>query len=863
MNDTELELRLREELRRRIVPGEAPDRLFGHVARLGLDESAPTLVTPRRVSRLRQRMGVLGSLAAAAGIAAIVVAALFWRPNHGPIAATPSGGPSASASAGPSASASAGPSVSESLAVSPSETPAPSVTWTGLPVSVASYGALDATFGWVTGNATGQPEALYVTDDDGLTWDQQQVPWTDPYDHSGIEFVDRLHAFVAVTTNAKVRGYTDTVLRTSDGGRSWTRAVVVDQSGFYTYEFDMVDAEHGWVLLVNNSGVWRLYGTTDGGVTWSPLVDTANLSTAPRDIHFVSAKEGWGYSKSGDLVHTLDGGKTWAGVTLPVPAGYAITSQDAAPSGTAGNRVLHGFASQTGTNAWAWVTWTSADGGRTWKLDGFEELSTVVALQDQMGAATGSSTLAGYGQVVGSNKGIGSAFSNLVLEEPDGQTSTFSASALYAFVPTGTTGMLMSAHATSATEAWVTIDTCAPADYFGSGMGFHPCSRLMATIDGGKSWRPMLWQPSNGGPTPTPTTPVAPPCCTMNPVSETQRAREPLTDWLDATNGWAVVGTSLFWTSDGGRTWDSGSPLPASGTIQFIDAAHGWLVSSDSSDPGGTVYTRTPVYRTSDGGKTWTSTDLPTNATEPNWTWAHFVDTSHGVVARCPQLIAGQEEVDCETFTTDDGGLTFLGPVTKTYATPITWISSSIGYGIAYTMGSSGTQSGPPLLKLTLDGGRTWTSQALAVAPGATPWSPALAMELTPGGNGRLLIRYGTTDGKSIVARYETTDGGERWHVAWQASEGKVFPEAVRAAAGDLVGIGATSFWVSSDFGETWKQLADTPVEVHDFAFIDATTGWLVRAPGYSDSPDALMETTDGGLTWHVVLRAPSIVTNP
>jgi photosystem II stability/assembly factor-like uncharacterized protein len=853
MKDEELELRLREELRRRIVPGEPSDRLFAHVARLGLDEPAPAPKTTRIASRLRERMGLLGGLAAAAGIAAIVVAGLFWRADHGPIAATSS------------ASASVGPSVSASPAVTPSETPAPSVTWTGLPVDVASYGALDATFGWVTGNATGQAEALYITDDGGSSWSQHQVPWTDPYNHSGIQYVDRLHAYVSVCLFSTAAGYTNTVLRSSDGGLTWARAVVLDHSGFYTYEFDMVDADHGWVLLVNNSGVWWLYGTTDGGVTWSPLVDTSKLSTAPRDLHFVSATEGWGYSKNGDLVHSLDGGKTWVGVALPVPAGYTITSQDAAPSGTAGNRVLHGFASQTGTNASVWVTWASADGGLTWRLDGSEQLSDVVSLQDQMDAAMGSGTLAGYGEIAGSNLGIRSAYGSLVLEGPDGQTSTFSASALYAFVPKGTTGMLMSAHATSAADAWVTIDTCAPADYFGSGMGFHPCSRLMATTDGGNTWRPMLWQPSAGGPTPTPVVPAAPPCCTMNPVSEAQRAREPLTGWLDATHGWAVVGTSLFWTADGGQTWDSGNPLPASGTIQFVDAAHGWLVASDSSNPGGTVYARTLVYRTLDGGKTWTSTDLPTNATDPNWTWSHFVDTTHGVVARCPQLIAAQDVVDCATFTTDDGGLTFQGPVTKTYATPIAWISSTVGYGIAYTMAAGADQeSGPPLLKLTFDGGRTWTSQALETPSGSSVWLSPLAMELTPGGSGRLLVQFSYSPaGNTAVGRYETSDGGASWHLAWQASGSTVPVDTVRVAGSNLVGIAGTSFWVSSNFGQTWKKLANTPVEVHDFAFVDATTGWLVRAPGYSDSPDALMETTDGGQTWHVVLNAPSIITNP
>jgi photosystem II stability/assembly factor-like uncharacterized protein len=348
----------------------------------------------------------------------------------------------------------------------------------------------------------------------------------------------------------------------------------------------------------------------------------------------------------------------------------------------------------------------------------------------------------------------------------------------------------------------------------------------------------------------------------MNTVGERQRPREPLTDWLDTAHGWAVVGTSLYWTTDGGQTWDSGSTLPASGTIQFVDAQRGWLVPSDSSDPGSTVYSRTPVYRTSDGGRTWTSTDLPTTTSEPNWTWAHFVDSTHGVIARCPQLIAGQNEADCDAFTTDDGGLTFQGPVKKTYPTPITWLSQAVGYGIAFDFAGGFEQSGPPLLNLTFDGGRTWTSQALEKLPGTMPGAFPLAMELTPGGKGRLLVSYGTSEGKDFWARYETVDGGQSWHIAWHASSpAPVY--IVRVAGGSLVGMSPSSFWASSDFGVTWKQLAQTPVEVHDFAFVDASTGFVARAPTYTSPPDALLATTDGGRTWHVVLNAPSIVTNP
>jgi hypothetical protein len=36
-----------------------------------------------------------------------------------------------------------------------------------------------------------------------------------------------------------------------------------------------------------------------------------------------------------------------------------------------------------------------------------------------------------------------------------------------------------------------------------------------------------------------------------------------------------------------------------------------------------------------------------------------------------------------------------------------------------------------------------------------------------------------------------------------------------------------------------------------------------MQAAAYFSSPEALLATTDGGKTWHVVLRVPSVITNP
>ena len=850
MNDTELELRLREELHERLARGEAPDRLLGHVARLGLDEATRTPESGALTRRRGRRAG-LGGLAAAASIAAVVVAGLAWSTTHAPIAATPSLVPSVPASpTGPARTAPA-------ATATPEPSPTSSMAWDGQPVTVRQYDRLDAEFGWAVGSEPGGPTRLYVTGDGGLSWDAWQVPWFDDGGPvSDLTFTDRSRAFVATTTG-RSGAYSDNVLLSSDGGHTWTQAVVLAGSAFEVSQLDVVDSEHGWLVLTrySNPAVSQLYRTTDGGVTWTLLADSSKASVAPSRVDFVSADEGWADSAKDDLstiLHTLDGGQTWQAASLPLDGASNIGRRAEAPHTVSGKLVIQGSVAQVGAMQAVIATWRSADDGLTWTRDGETiGVSYIIAGASDQAA----------GRAFAGTEMAGQTSALLGLVPPDGPTEPAAGKDQYLFDATSleatASAAVLTARAFSPTDAWLTVDRCAPSG-LRSGI-FVACPYLLATSDGGKTWRPMLWQPAGSGPAPTPVAPAVPPCCTMNPLAEHQRTREPLTDWLDSTHGWAVVGTALYWSADGGATWDSGNPLPASGTIQFVDREHGWLVTSGSSDPGGPVYVRTPVYRTSDGGKTWAATDLPTTASEANWTWAHFADATHGVVARCPQLIAGQDEAACEAFTTDDGGQTFEGPVTRTFATPIDWLSAAVGYGIAYAADRS-EQSDSPLLDLTLDGGRTWTTQPLEKPAGATLGSWPLDMELAPGGAGRLLVRF-YTDTSSLLARYETADGGRTWRLAWHGADTSAV--AVRAAGDLLVGVSADRIWASSDFGATWTQLAAAPAETHDFEFVDAQTGWLVRAPTYSSPPDALLGTTDGGRTWHVVLQAPSIVTNP
>ena len=82
-------------------------------------------------------------------------------------------------------------------------------------------------------------------------------------------------------------------------------------------------------------------------------------------------------------------------------------------------------------------------------------------------------------------------------------------------------------------------------------------------------------------------------------------------NFLDEDTGWILTEKpaykadskiSLMFTEDGGRTW-SDHPFPDSFRLEtlkaqipmeFVDAAHGWILSLDG------------LMKTNDGGKTWT-----------------------------------------------------------------------------------------------------------------------------------------------------------------------------------------------------------------------------------------------------------------
>ena len=131
---------------------------------------------------------------------------------------------------------------------------------------------------------------------------------------------------------------------TADAGENWSithpkitdpvppSVVTEDGQGYSgTTYLDFADAQHGWAILKRNLHVEASSGvmlrTLDGGHTWTQLPkDTLPIAD---DFLFATARDGWmAGGPDEDLYRTHDAGDSWQAVSLAVPAQI---SQDLSP----------------------------------------------------------------------------------------------------------------------------------------------------------------------------------------------------------------------------------------------------------------------------------------------------------------------------------------------------------------------------------------------------------------------------------------------------------------------------------------------------------------------------------------------------
>ena len=224
--------------------------------------------------------------------------------------------------------------------------------------------------------ACGLSGTVVRTTNGGRTWTALTVPGTDSLEFRDIDAIDADTAYVLSSGG----GDRSRIYKTADGGSSWTlQHTNPDSSGFYDC-MGLWDSNHGAVYGDAVDGSLVILTTSDGE-NWERVPANRLPDALPGEGGFAASgtclithgdSTGWiatGASSEARILKTNNRGATWTGYTTPVVSG----------SGTSGltsvgfHDHLQGIAAggeiaspDTHTDNVA----VSADGGRTWELAG-------------------------------------------------------------------------------------------------------------------------------------------------------------------------------------------------------------------------------------------------------------------------------------------------------------------------------------------------------------------------------------------------------------------------------------------------------------------------------------------------------------
>jgi photosystem II stability/assembly factor-like uncharacterized protein len=251
-----------------------------------------------------------------------------------------------------------------------------------VPLETARFKLLTSTTGWAATD-----RMLLWTTDGGAHW--KDITPSNPHhsqrdrqhdDLASIFFLDANTGWVLFSyqSGPESDDWAFDVSSTVDAGESWSTTHVtaadVDQEALSgSGDIAFADSLHGWVnLALKSSAAFNsgdVLSTLDGGRTWKALKNGPGLSGP---ILLLPNGNGWlvGQDDS-ELYATHDGGSSFQEVSLPAP-------EEIAPAGRPAYDLpifednLHGHVAVTysGNSQAAAVLFATEDGGLTWKADG-------------------------------------------------------------------------------------------------------------------------------------------------------------------------------------------------------------------------------------------------------------------------------------------------------------------------------------------------------------------------------------------------------------------------------------------------------------------------------------------------------------